>query len=360
MKKICFIDFDMSVRGGVEQVTTSLANALTDKYEGHVVSLCLKDKIAYELDKRVHFEVMLQNELRLSEMRKYAKRFLRDYFKDNNISVAIIQGNYPGFISSSVRFKTKTKLVFCDHGALMNQWHQKDIVVIRLITSLLCHKVITLTEQSMSDYRRRFKLRKKKLGCIYNWIDLSIPHSEKYDVESKRIISAGRFGKEKGFDMLVKAFAPVAKKHPDWHLDIYGDGEMMDTVIALISDLKLEQNVHLMGMRSDLNEQYGKYAMYVLPSYREGMPLVLLEAKANRLPIVSFDIMTGPKEIVRNNVDGILVKPYDLDEMGNAMCSLIENDELRVLMSEKSQENLEKFSKETILGQWCDLIESLS
>ena len=177
--------------------------------------------------------------------------------------------------------------------------------------------------------------------------------------EAERIISAGRFGKEKGFDMLVKAFAPVVRKHPDWHLDIYGDGEMFDTVKELIENLKIADNVHLMGMCSNLSDKYKDYSMYVLPSYREGLPLVLLEAKANRLPIVSFDILTGPREIMRDGVDGILVPPYDLEKMGAAICRLIEDDSLRISMSEKSQDNVENFSKPTILKQWCDLIESI-
>lgn len=359
MKKVCFVDFDMSVRGGVEQVTASLVNALTEIYEIHLISLCLKDKTAYELNPKVKFTSLLKNECRLSEMRKELKPLLCDYFNKNKIDVAIIQGNYAGFIASTARFGTKTKLVFCDHGALMNQWHQKDIVFIRFLASMLCHKVVTLTEQSRRDYIRKFLLKKSKVSCIYNWIDLSVPHSTKYNDQSKRIISAGRFGKEKGFDMLVKAFAPVAKKHPDWHLDIYGDGEMMETVKGLIAELKLADNVHLMGMRTDLAERYGDYAMYVLPSYREGMPLVLLEAKANRLPIISFDIMTGPREIVRDGIDGILVEPYDLCKMGNAIVKLIENDEIRHDMSEKSQENINKFSKQTILNSWSELIENL-
>ena len=156
--------------------------------------------------------------------------------------------------------------------------------------------------------------------------------------------------------MLVKAFAPVAEKHPDWHLDIYGDGEMMDTVKKLIAEYQIADNVHLMGMCSNLAEKYKDYAMYVLPSYREGLPLVLLEAKANRLPIVSFDIMTGPREIVRDGIDGILVPPYDLEKMGNAICNLIEDADLRNSMSQKSQKNIDKFSKTAILKQWCDLI----
>ena len=359
MKKICFIDYDMSVRGGVEQVTASLVNALTKYCEVHLISLVENGETAYDIDHGVRYSVLFKNEERLSIMRKLAKPILRKYFIENEIDVAIIQGNYPGFIASSVRGCTKTKLVFCDHGALMNQWDRKDIVLIRFIASLLCHKVITLTEQSRNDYIKRFFLPKKKIGCIYNWIDTDIPRSESYNAKSKRIVSAGRFGKEKGFDMLVKAYVPVVRKHPDWKLDIFGDGEMMDKVKELIEEYGIGENVNLLGMRTDLADRYRDYAMYVLPSYREGMPLVLLEAKANRLPIVSFDIMTGPREIVRDGIDGILVRPYDLEKMGEAICCLIEDAEFRLRMSQKSQENLEKFSKETILNQWIELIENI-
>lgn len=359
MKRICFIDYDMSVTGGVEQVTASLANTLSKFCEVHVVSLVNKGELAYRFDPAVKHSTLLEQEERLSEMRKKLKTVLSNYLNANGIDVAFLQGNYPGFLGSVARFKTKTKLVFCDHGALMNQWDRKDIVVIRLISSFLCHKVITLTEQSRNDYRKRFLLSAKKVDCIYNWIDSDVPRSDSYDAESKRIVSAGRFGKEKGFDLLVKAFAPVAKKHSDWVLDIFGDGEMMDTVKDLVDEYALNDNVNLLGMRRDLADRYRDYAMYVLPSYREGMPLVLLEAKANRLPIVSFDIMTGPKEIVRDQIDGILVEPYNLEKLGDSICRLIEDREERIRMSERSQENLNKFSKETITDKWLELIQKM-
>lgn len=357
MKKVCLIDFDMSVRGGVEQVTAMLAKALCDSFEVHLLSLCCEGELAYELDPRIYYQTIFKNTFRLHKMQQKAVPILRDYFIQHDISAAIIQGNYAAFVSAPVRFFSKTKLIFCDHGALLNQWHQKDIVVIRLIAAMLCHRVVTLTDQSRKDYLRKFHLCKNKVRCIYNWIDMSVPHSERYNTESKRIVSVGRFGKEKGFDMLVKAFAPVAQRHLDWCLDLFGDGEMMPTVQQLVEEYHLEQQVNLLGMRTDLAERYRDYSMYVLPSYREGMPLVLLEAKANRLPIVSFDIMTGPKEIVRDHVDGLLVPPYDLDALGNAICQLIENPDLRMKMSCRSQENIEKFSKEKILEQWKQLIE---
>lgn len=359
MKKICFIDFDMSVRGGVEKVTADLVNSLADRYEVHLLSLCLTGELEYPLDERVNFHAFLKEEKRLSEMRKELAPRLKDYVKEHGIDVAILQGNYTGFVASTLRFGTRVKLVFSDHGALMNQWDRKDIVVIRLISSLLCHKVITLTKQNRSDYMRRFLLPRRKVECIYNWIDSSVTCSTQYDVSSKRIVSAGRFGKEKGFDMLIHAFASVAKVHPDWQLDIMGDGEMMPTVQELIAQYGLESQVKLWGMRRDLAERYRDYAMYVLPSYREGMPLVLLEAKANRLPIVSFDIMTGPREIVTDGVDGVLVPPCNTEAMARAICRLIEDVDLRVTMSDNSQKNIDTFSKETILAQWCDLIDKI-
>ena len=357
MKKIALIDYDMSVRGGVEQVTASLASALADFYEVHLLSLCQTGTLAYELDKRVVYTPMLDKELRLREMQRTLRPRLTAYFKEHGIDTAIVQGNYPGFIVSPVRLGSRVKLIFCDHGALMNQWDRRDIVVIRLISSLLCHKTVTLTQQSRSDYQKKFHLSGRKVCCIPNWVDLGNGRSEAFDESSRRIVSAGRFGKEKGFDLLVEAFAPVAKKHPDWSLDLFGDGEMMPAVRELVAKYGLEQQVNLLGMRRDLAQRYRDYSMYVLPSYREGMPLVLLEAKANRLPIISFDIMTGPREIVRDGVDGILVKPYDLKALGDAMCTLIENDALRCKLAKRSHENLDKFSKQTILQQWRDLIE---
>lgn len=254
VKRICLIDYDMSVRGGVEQVTSSLSRGLADKYEIHVISLCLNEKLAYQLDERVHFSCLLEKEKRLRQMRKEATLLLGRYFKEHHIEVAILQGNYAGFIGSATRFHTKTKLIFCDHGALMNQWDRKDIVFIRLLSSWLCQKTITLTEQSCLDYHKKFHLSLKRLSYIYNWIDLDSPHSMHYDVHSKRIISAGRFGKEKGFDQLIQAFAPVAEKHPDWQLDIFGDGEMTDEVKRLIEHYQLKRQVNLMGMRNDLQE----------------------------------------------------------------------------------------------------------
>ncbi len=157
MEKICFVNYDMSARGGVEAVTAALANALVDKYEVHLISLCFKnDTWEYPLDERVKKTYFSREERPLRLLRKRLAPQLKLYFQQNRIRVALCQGHYAGFIASAMRGITKTKLVFCDHGALMNQWNEKDTVAIRLISSLLCHKVVTLTEQSKNDYYKKF------------------------------------------------------------------------------------------------------------------------------------------------------------------------------------------------------------
>ena len=357
-KSICIVDFDYSVCGGVERVTASLANELADDYEVYVLSVCMeKDERSFPLAEGVHFDVLAGKPDRLRYLKKAAKERFPAYLRERGISFVILQGNYAGYVCGTIRKPKEVRTAFFDHGALMNQWDRKDIRFIRWRCAKKCDLVITLTEESRKDYIQRFHLPAKKVKCIYNWIDDTVPASGKYDADSKRILSAGRFTYEKGFDHLVKIFAPAAKKHPDWHLDIFGDGEERGKIEGLIREYGMEDNIHLKGMVNDLYARYGEYAMYVLPSYREGMPLVLLEAKYNRLPIVSFDVRTGPREIVTDGVDGILVEPCVTEKMTEALCRLMEDRSLRISMSEHSQDNIETFSRKRIREQWSALMK---
>jgi len=100
--------------------------------------------------------------------------------------------------------------------------------------------------------------------------------------------------------------------------------------------------------------------VFVLPAYREGRPLVLLGAKANKMPIVSFDIDTGPREMVDDGINGFLIEPYDTDKMAQKLSLLSEDRQLLQSFSEQSKRKIERFSKPEIFGQWCGLIDGLS
>ena len=359
-KRICFIVHNFSDYGGVGVVAANLANAFSQDENVFMLSLISDDRPkAYHLDAKVKYCELIQPDLRLRDQMKELYSPVRSFFRDNEIDVAIILGHWPAFLISAVKPFVKTKFVYCDHGALMNQWEDKKNTFMRWIAAVSSDCTVALTKRTRDDYIDRFHLNMNKVRYIYNWIEIKSSDSDKYDINSKRFISAGRFGYEKGFDRLIEIVRPVFQKYQDWHLDIFGDGEMLDVVEQRVKQYNLESNVHLMGKRDNLRDCFKQYAFYVLPSFREGLPIVLLEAKCNKLPIISFDVLTGPSEIISDNVDGLLIKDGDNDGFSNAICTLIEDKDLRMHMSDCSSENLDKFDKMAIFNQWRELINSL-
>lgn len=355
--RICFVDFDMTVIGGAEQVCASLANEFCKRHEVYIYSLnAVNEAIPYTFDERICFHRGTNKEERLRiQIQRNFIPFIK-FVKENKIDIVLLVGNYPALIVSLTRFFTKAKYVYCDHGALINQWKQKDITLIRFVDAFLAHKIVTLTERTKEDYHQKFHIPYKKLECIYNWVEMP-EENVKYETESKKILSVGRFGKEKGYDLLVEVAEKVKTKHEEWSWDIYGDGETFTKIQRMIQQKNLEGFVHLKGNALNMKELYPSYAFFVLTSYREGLPLVLLEAKANKLPVISFDILTGPREIINDQEDGFLVEPYDTDMMADKIHTLIENAELRQAFSKNTEKNIEKFSKDRITKEWEQLFE---
>lgn len=358
MKKICFVDYDMAVTGGAEQVTASLANEFCKKYEVYIYSINDTANIAYDLDKRIHYYKELKGVTRLRQMAVGVFKPFCKLIKKEKIDTVIMMGNYPALIVSACSFFTKAKYIYCDHGALMNQWHQKDITMIRFWNSIIANKVVTLTEQTKEDYIRKFHLKKSKVQCIYNWIDPKLLQiNSLYNVESKKILTVGRFGKEKGYDLLLEVAKKVLPEHKDWQWHLYGTGETFGNTKKEISRAGLEKQLVLKGNVKDVYKLFKEYAFFVLTSYREGLPLVLLEASACGLPMVSFDVMTGPNEIVSDGVNGHLIKPYDCEQMAKCINELIDDQESRIKLSEGTNSCLEKFSYNRIMKEWEDLLD---
>lgn len=356
MKNICFVCYDLSVMGGAEKVATSVSAAMCDNYKVHMISLTGGNPLL-PLDNRITY---VNLNLDLSRLRKGiipAVKALKQYYRENDIALSFLEGNYAGLVCCMTSLFTDTKQVFCDHGSLMSQWDKADIRTIRRIASKFCDYTLVLTGESMEDYIKKFHIKRERISYIHNWID-NIPKNTVYNNKSKLIISAGRFAKEKQFHTLLPHVAyQVFKKHPDWKWHIYGDGEYFEQTKKRIEEMDLENFVILMGKSDDLERVYKEYAMCVMTSEREGMPLVLLEAKAWGLPMVAFDIKTGPCEIICDKKDGFLVPFGDIKAMANCICNLADSVELREQMSSFACDDRERFSKEKILSKWTDFIE---
>ena len=179
-------------------------------------------------------------------------------------------------------------------------------------------------------------------------------------LDNKRVITVGKLDAQKGYDLLVDVWAIVAKVHPDWKLDIFGVGEWQEMLQNKIDEYQLNSTIHLCGSTTNVCEEYLNSSIYVMSSRYEGLPMVLIEAMSCGLPIVSFDCEFGPSDIVIDGVNGFLVKPFDINEMAERICTLIQDENLRLSMRENLIKDVNKFSLESVMNIWVGLFNSLS
>ena len=177
--------------------------------------------------------------------------------------------------------------------------------------------------------------------------------------DNKTVIFVGRFNKQKGLEYLIKTWESTFKKHRDWTLPIYGDGDQKEMLYQLISKAGLEKGVKVFQPTKKIMDKYLESSIFLLTSRFEGLPMVIVEAMACGLPVVSFDCPYGPADIIRNGEDGYLVEYLNTDEAALKVCELIENPELRKQMSCNARENIKRFDRNVIMKKWVDLFEIL-
>ena len=178
--------------------------------------------------------------------------------------------------------------------------------------------------------------------------------------ENKQAIIVGRYNSAKGYNYLIDAWKIVYQKHPDWIINIFGSGEYKDRVRKQIQDNGLQDVVIMNNPIDHIMEEYLKSSIYVMSSVFEGFAMVLLEAMSCGLPCVSFDCPYGPRNVITDGEDGILVEYLNSQALADNICKLIENEELRKRMGSNGRRNVLRFSRETIMPQWVELFKSLT
>jgi glycosyltransferase involved in cell wall biosynthesis len=176
-------------------------------------------------------------------------------------------------------------------------------------------------------------------------------------VERLVLLAAGRLSEEKGYEWLLQAFRELAPKYPSWDLVILGEGPMRSKLEREVSTAKMEARVFLPGRIGNLGEWYERADLYVMSSRFEGFPNALVEALAHGLPAVSFDCDTGPRDIIRHEIDGLLAAPEDVASLAASLDRLMGNADLRRKLAARAVEARERFSIETIAAKWEKLFD---
>ncbi|MEU4571125.1 glycosyltransferase family 4 protein [Nonomuraea sp. ATR24] len=194
---------------------------------------------------------------------------------------------------------------------------------------------------------------------------VQIPNAvHKVDQERSRqenpvVLAAGRLVPQKGFDMLIPAFAEVVREHPEWRLRIFGTGPRKPQLAARIEELGMTGHISLMGRTDRLDAELADASVYVLSSRFEGLPMVMIEAMTHALPVVAFDCPTGPRDVLTDGVDGVLVPPRDTEALAAALKEVVADRRKRLEMGEAAVVTSRAYGPDVVMPQWADLFAEL-
>ena len=376
IKKIVFCTPAIYSAGGVERVVTVKASSFAENlgYDVYVIVTEGKGRESYfplsDKVEVINFELGFENLWKASFLQKILI-YIRKQWQYKKMLVSELMRICPDITISTLRreinFLTSIKDGSVKIGELhVNRANYRSMRNANLFERLFSHfwminlisnlkkldKMIVLTDSALGDWHE-----------LSNVVKIPDPLPFKIDVRStlqnKRIVSIGRYDYDKGNDLLLQVWSKVESKMKDWCLDVYGNGNR-EPYQELIEKLGIDKSrCRLHGPVSDVKAEYLNSSIFVLPSRYEGFGLVLIEAMACGVPVVSFDCENGPRSIITDGEDGFLIPTFDIDAFAEKIILLMQDENLRRLMGEKAQKSAAKYDIDSIGLQWKQLFDEL-
>lgn len=357
--KICFVSGDIGRSGGTERVSILIANELSKReYDVNILSFW-KGKPPFfhtEESVKIHYLIDGKIEAWLKKTYIYAVMKLRKFIKSNGIEILIDVDTILSRYSAYSIYGTECKLISWEHFNYLNTLKDKQRVRAISLARKYATKILVLTKEDKKLHAELGGVPSTKLEQIYNPTPFKIEST--YEDRKKFFLAVGRLTEQKGFDRLLKAWKIVQSEVLDWELMIVGSGEDNEMLIQLADDLNLER-LSIEPTTSTIEEYYSKASIYVMTSRYEGFPMVLLEAKAKGLPIISFNCKTGPCEIVSNGKSGFIIEDGNIQELAEKMIFLSKDSSLRKDFADKGLEEIESFTIEAIGNEWERLLNKV-
>ena len=368
--KLIYVIRSLHPVGGIERTLTDKANWLVS--HGHeVLFVSYKqgdDKVAFHLDSRVQlvdlkcsiyslFRYPIYTRLfkYFSLSRLFQKRFREviNDFKPDAISVPI--PNAEEFVWEVVKVARNIRVVIESHVAYKYLSYGKSktdffFYLFHSPSKAIRHSdaLIVLTQSDADTWKRKGV---QKVLVVPNSVSFYVDNVDIIKKDEKRIISVGRLVSQKRFDRLIDAFALIANHCPGWHIDIFGEGEQRHVLEQKILEKKLSGRINIYDYTFDVMSEYLRSQFMVLSSDYEGFGLVIVEAMACGLPVISTDCSHGPSEIIDNGVTGWLTN-LDVNDLADKMEWMITHQRERKIMGMKAHEAVAAYRKGVIMKKW--------
>ena len=376
--KIVYVTPALYMAGGVERVLTLKANYFAELY-GYDVTIILTEgkgkPLFYPLSDKIkvinldvgfeelwHCSFVAKVFVYLRKQRHYKKLLTKELTRLRpDITVSLLRREI-NFINDILDGSHKVGELHINRANYRNFNTEHAGIVKRLFAkawsgSLLGHlgkldRLVVLTEKDREAW-----IELDNVEVIPD--PLSIRPSSISSQTSKRVVAIARYSHEKGIDLLLQAWAKVEKTVSDWRLDVFGDGDR-SAYERMIDELKIDRSrCQLHGRTNDVESEYVNSSLFVLSSRFEGFGMVITEAMACGLPVVAFDCPWGPRAIIADGEDGLLVENGNVNALADALARLMDDEHLRRSMAEAGVRNVQRFGLDSIAGRWKSLFESL-
>ena len=377
--KIAYVYSTMAKTGGTERMITEKANYFSEHYGFDVTIItCFQhdnEENVFPLSKKVkqiNLDIPFFSQYKYKypkrlwvkwQMNRLLKKSIKQFVEQVDPDILIGVSRFKADFINSIKCRGK-KIIEC-HESRYNTIYdasEKRSILSRLFINIYrisylktierkSDAVITLTEGD-----RKLWEKAKSTEVIPNFSTMSI--NQHSDCTSKRVIAVGRLAWEKGFGRLIEVWSIVSSRHTDWHLDIYGEGRMYNTLQTFINIYKAK-NVCIHSVTSDISHEYATSSICAVTSYFEGFSLVLLEAMKHGVPCIAFDCPFGPRSIINDGYDGFLVENGETRLFAERLCRLIEDEELRKQFSKRAIEKAATFDVDIIMDKCRVFYEQL-
>lgn len=355
--KIGFLVNDISNVGGVERVVAILSNYFMKEfnYDVKIISIYKpkRKENGFYFNENIDIVYLNQEERWKGFFHdlRYHYKIYKEFLLDVDVDVMFTMYTTINVCVALLKNKLKYKTISCQHGQFYYDSFKWNLI--KKITYRNLQSLVLLTKRDAETYSKFIN----NVRIIPN----PSPFQAEclYDSDSKKILSIGRLSEEKSIAYLIDAFKLISDKHKDWTLEIVGDGPEKEMLISKASEYGLGSKITFSPFTLDVKEKYKEAAFTVLTSQSEALPMMLIESKSLGIPSVSFDILTGPEEIINHGIDGYLVEKNNIKELAYKMDLMISDDNKRKEMSKKALVNSAKFDEKTVCNKWFELINEI-